>query len=614
MKYKYNINFQLINKTMKFNFLFLERYQNENLNKILRANSSNLDDIIDERNNCISNIYPYQNETNFFYAYQNVFKQSFSQTVAKNEESDSEEIDRKIYFIEKKDLKKDNNLLEKKRKGSNLPEFEIPNKKFKMWNTINIDAQNESFLPPKTIINKNNNEKKVEENNRSTINEKEKLVDIIMEKNESNDKINKEGNQELIYEIETQIFDAFIQAYDQYKKKSDFIDDYMKVLTEKKIKDFITLFLPEISFTKIYNDKEDNKLAIDLLENTPIKYIGNVLSNQVTSKIETDKKMILKLFKIIDSFILKEEKENKKQEKKLKNKKRKNEEFDLINKNNNQDIEEPLDELKPISCNMQQNEKNVLFNTYKNVKEPSTAYKTDETNIQKPEEIKKKNRIDNLFNVVKTKIIYSFVDDFNEKNVNYKIQKIFNLKKKDTMTEIDMNKINKQKNLDFMNDNFEKYVEESKKLIKNKNNEKENLIESDEAKELLKKKKIDFLKEKLEDKGVSLFDDDKKEQIKKYQISKCKIVADKFYQTKNFQGLLSLINLVVIDDSLYLRIKDAEEFEKVAKNVKDYDNFSIELTENEKKDIENRIKKLVEIAEDPKGYLDKIISRPNKNK
>jgi hypothetical protein len=39
-----------------------------------------------------------------------------------------------------------------------------------------------------------------------------------------------------------------------------------------------------------------------------------------------------------------------------------------------------------------------------------------------------------------------------------------------------------------------------------------------------------------------------------------------------------------------LRIKDVEEFEKVAKNVKDYDNFSIELTENEKKDIENRKK------------------------
>lgn len=614
MKYKYNINFQLINKIMKFNFLFLERYQNENLNKILRANSSNLDDIIDERNNCISNIYPYQNETNFFYAYQNVFKQSFSQTVAKNEESDSEEIDRKIYFIEKKDLKKDNNFLEKKRKGPKFPELEIPNKKFKILNSINIDAQNESFLPPKPLINKINKEKKDVQSNERSINEMEKFDDIIMERNESNDRLNKEENQELIYEIETQIFDAFIQAYDQYKKRSDFIDDYMKVLTEKKIKDFIKLFLPGISFSKIYNEKEGNKLAIDLLENTSIKYIGNILSNQVTSKIEIDKKTILKLFKIIDSFKLKEEKENKKQEKKLKNKKRKNEEFDLINKNINQNIEEPLDELKPISCNMQQNEKNVLVNIFKNVKEPSTAYKTDETNIQKFEEIKKKNRIDNLFNVIKTKIIYSFVDDFNEKNVNYKIQKILNLKKKETMIEIDKNKINKQKNIDFMNDNFEKYVEENKKLIKNKNNVKENLIESDGANELLKKKKIDFLKEKLEDKGVSLFDDDKKEQIKKYQNSKCKIVADKFYQTKNFQGLLTLINLVVIDENLYLRIRDAEEFEKVTKNLKGYGNFSIDLTENEKKDIENRIKKLVEIAENPKGYLDNIIARPNQNK
>ena len=57
------------------------------------------------------------------------------------------------------------------------------------------------------------------------------------------------------------------------------------------------------------------------------------------------------------------------------------------------------------------------------------------------------------------------------------------------MIEIDKNKINKQKNIDFMNDNFEKYVEENKKLIKNKNNVKENLIESDGANELLKKKK-----------------------------------------------------------------------------------------------------------------------------
>ena len=189
---------------------------------------------------------------------------------------------------------------------------------------------------------------------------------------------------------------------------------------------------------------------------------------------------------------------------------------------------------------------------------------------------------------------------------------MFNLKKQDKMTKIDI-KINKQINLDFLNDNFEKYVEESKNLIKNKNNEKENLTESNEAIELIKKKKIDFLKEKLKEKGKSLLDDEK-EQIKKYQTSKCKNVADKFYQTKNFQGLLSLVNLAIIDDRLYLRIKDAKEFEKVIKKLAGYDNFSLELTEKEKKGIEYRIKKLVEIAEDPKGYLDNIVARPNANK
>jgi hypothetical protein len=449
---------------------------------------------------------------------------------------------------------------------------------------------------------------------------KKNIFDIVMKRKESIDKPIEKENQELIYEIETKIFDAFIKVYEQYKKikkkeekeKSDFIDNIMKILNEKTIKDFIALFLPDISFSNLYNDKDVNKVVIDILENTPIEYIGNVLSSQVGYKIEADKRTILKLFKIIDSFNKKEENAKEKQDKISKKKKPKNEEFDLINKNNNnQNIEEPLDELKPISCNIQQNNKKVLFNISNSVKEPSTAYKTNETNNQTFEEIQKANRSDNLFNIVKTKIIYSFVDDFNEKNANYKLPKMFNLKKQDKMTKIDI-KINKQINLDFLNENFEKYVEESKNLIKNKNNEKENLTESDEAIELIKKRKIDFLNDKLKEKGKSLFDDEK-EQIKKYQNFKCKNVADKFYQTKNFQGLLSLVNLAIIDDRLYLRIKDAKEFEKVIKKLAGYDNFSLELTEKEKRGIEERIKKLVKIAEDPKGYLDNIVARPNAN-
>ena len=611
---------------MKYNFPFFEKYQNEKLNRIFRTNYSNFDDIVDEGNNYMRNTNPYQSQNNFYSNFQQAFNKVFPPTIDKNEENDDKYDDlsedhRKIYFIPKKDSNKDSNLLAKKRKGSDLQVFEIPNKKPKIENSINKVEQNGSFLSPLPVINKNNNEKKDEESKMRLNYKKKNFFDIVMKRKESIDKPIEKENQELIYEIETKIFDAFIKVYEQYKKikkkeekeKSDFIDNIMKILNEKTIKDFIALFLPDISFSNIYNDKNVNKVVIDLLENTPIEYIGNVLSSQVGYKIEADKRTILKLFKIIDSFNKKEENAKEKQDKISKKKKQKNEEFDLINKNNNnQNIEEPLDELKPISCNIQQNNKKVLFNISNSVKEPSTAYKTNETNNQTFEEIQKANRSDNLFNIVKTKIIYSFVDDFNEKNANYKLPKMFNLKKQDKMTKIDM-KINKQINLDFLNDNFEKYVEESKNLIKNKNNEKENLTESDEAIELVKKRKIDFLKEKLKEKGKSLFDDEK-EQIKKYQNSKCKNVADKFYQTKNFQGLLSLVNLAIIDDRLYLRIKDAKEFEKVIKKLAGYDNFSLELTEKEKKGIEYRIKKLVEIAEDPKGYLDNIVARPNANK
>ena len=611
---------------MKYNFPFFEKYQNEKLNRIFRTNYSSFDDIVDEGNNYMRNTNPYQGQNNFYSNFQQAFNKVFPPTIDKNEENDDKYDDlsedhRKIYFIPKKDSNKDSNLLAKKRKGSNLPTFGIPNKKPKIENSINKVEQNGSFLSPRPVINKNNNEKKDEESKMRSNYKKKNIFDIVMKRKESIDKPIEKENQELKYEIETRIFDTFIKVYEQYKKikkneekeKSEFIDNIMKILNEKTIKDFIALFLPDISFANLYNYKDVNKVVIDLLENTPIEYIGNVLSSQVGYKLEADKRTILKLFKIIDSFNKKEENAKEKQDEILKNKKPKNEEFDLINKNNNnQNIEEPLDELKPISCNIQQNNKKVLFNISNSVKEPSTAYKTNETNNQTFEEIQKANRSDNLFNIVKTKIIYSFVDDFNEKNANYKLPKMFNLKKQDKMTKIDM-KINKQINLDFLNDNFEKYVEESKNLIKNKNNEKENLTESDEAIELIKKRKIDFLKEKLKEKGKSLFDDEK-EQIKKYQNFKCKNVADKFYQTKNFQGLLSLVNLTIIDDRLYLRIKDAKEFEKVIKKLAGYDNFSLELTEKEKKGIEYRIKKLVEIAEDPKGYLDNIVARPNANK
>ena len=400
---------------MKYNSPFFEKYQNEKLNRIFRTNYSNFDDIVDEGNNYMRNTNPYQGQNNFYSNFQQAFNEVFPPTIDKNEENDDKYDDlsedhRKIYFIPKKDSNKDSNLLAKKRKGSNIPAFGIPNKKPKIENSINKVEQNGSFLSPRPVINKNNNEKKDEESKMRSNYKKKNIFDIVMKRKESIDKPIEKENQELKYEIETRIFDTFIKVYEQYKKikkneekeKSEFIDNIMKILNEKTIKDFIALFLPDISFANLYNDKDVNKVAIDLLENTPIEYIGNVLSSQVGYKIEADKRTILKLFKIIDSFNKKAENAKEKQDKISKKKKPKNEEFDLINKNNNnQNIEEPLDELKPISCNIQQNNKKVLFNISNSVKEPSTAYKTNETNNQTFEEIQKANRPDNLFNTPK---------------------------------------------------------------------------------------------------------------------------------------------------------------------------------------------------------------------
>ena len=132
---------------MKYNFPFFEKYQNGKLNRIWGTNYSNFDDIVDEGNNYMRNTNPYQGQNNFYSNFQQAFNKVFPPTIDKNEENDDKYDDlsedhRKIYFIPKKDSNKDSNLLAKKRKGSNLPVFGIPNKKPKIENSINKVEQN----------------------------------------------------------------------------------------------------------------------------------------------------------------------------------------------------------------------------------------------------------------------------------------------------------------------------------------------------------------------------------------------------------------------------------------------------------------------------------------
>ena len=166
-----------------------------------------------------------------------------------------------------------------------------------------------------------------------------------------------------------------------------------------------------------------------------------------------------------------------------------------------------------------------------------------------------------------------------------------------------------------MESDFQTYVEECKKyLVDKEKKEPQQLIDTQEAIDLSKKKKKDFLQMKLEEKGDNWFENDKAKQINAYQKSKCRNEIYKFYQTKNFQGLILLIDLVFVDNNLYLRIKDEKELERVIKNISGYEDFSLELTENEKKAIEKRITILKEIAKDPEGYLNNIKERQKEDK
>ena len=72
-----------------------------------------------------------------------------------------------------------------------------------------------------------------------------------------------------------------------------------------------------------------------------------------------------------------------------------------------------------------------------------------------------------------------------------------------------------------------------------------------------------------------------------------------------------MLNFVNFDKHLYYYVKKKklEEFEKAINEFEGSNNFSIKLTENENKNIEKRKEKIIEIAEDIKGFVDKIIEK-----
>ena len=101
---------------------------------------------------------------------------------------------------------------------------------------------------------------------------------------------------------------------------------------------------------------------------------------------------------------------------------------------------------------------------------------------------------------------------------------------------------------------------------------------------------------------------DKENQIEKYKNNKCRIKLFELFQSKDIESLILLMDQIYIDKKKkgnYIKIKNFEAFQKNINNLRGYDNFSLDLSEKEKNNINERIEKLDKIASDPIKYLAK---------
>ena len=379
------------------------------------------------------------------------------------------------------------------------------------------------------------------------------------------------------------------------------------MLSKYKWRDLLEVAL-NISFKEIYENKEENKEVISLLDKNGLQYIKEILSKNLPEENEINNndivKAILNFYELIKSMEHREFLESKrKKKKKTKPNNSYSKKFNIINNNINQDIFKNKDDIIQNSfVGPESNKNNIIFNKIID-NERSTTNENSEKKSKNKDDILKDNREDNLFNIVMTLLLSSFINEFNEINEKYELKKPKDIKN---------DYINQESKLAFLKSNFCSFVDKcqkSSKVKQNKNSEKSE--NQKKVEELMNMTKLKYLEKIREDKGEKLFDEDKNEQIKKYQNLKCKNKIFEFYQSKNIEGLFLLLNFVSINKERYIDIPNEkiEEFIKFIHKCEGSEDFSIKLSDNENKDIENRIIKLNKIAQNPIEYLDDIKPR-----
>ena len=585
----------------------LEIEQKKKLCKILHENENDTERIMEEGKNYLEPWKSYDEKKEFPIAYKNIFKV--------NEEICDDGFKMEYYFYRKYNEtteKKENTFLKRKTKRNE--------------NEIRIEVESKSKIPKiehrsviecrKNNINFNNKEKSktLIESNKNDI-EIENAIKSKEQKNLNAEKIKEKKDENLLDKVNRKIFEFLVKVggwCDEEKKKThlkpkEIKKYYINLLSKYKWRDLLEVAL-NISFKEIYENKEENKEVISLLDKNGLQYIKEILSKNLPEENEINNndivKAILNFYELIKSMEHREFLESKrKKKKKTKPNNSNSKEFDIINNNINQDIFKNKDDIiqNPF-VGLESNKNNIIFNIIID-NERSTTNENSEKKSKNKDDILKDNREDNLFNIVMTILLSSFINEFNEINEKYELKRPKDIKN---------DYINQESKLAFLKSNFCSFVDKCQKILKEKKNQNSEKSENQKkAEELKNMTKLKYLEKIREDKGEKLFDEDKNEQIKKYQNLKCKNKILEFYQSKNIEGLFLMLNFVSINKERYIDISNEkiEEFIKIIHKYEGSEDFSIKLSDNENKDIENRIIKLNKIAQNPIEYLDDIKPR-----
>ena len=574
----------------------LEIEQKKKLYKILRENENNTERIIEEGKNYLEPWKSYDENKEFIIAFKKMFKLNDENFRKNNKATEHKE----NTFLKKKTKRNENeNCIEVESK-SKIPKKEHLSFIECQKNNINFNNKEKS----KTLIESNKNYIEIE----NAIKSKE-------QKNLNAEKIKEKKNENLLNRVKRQFFEFFVKAKNQYYEEikkghlnpKEIIKNFINLLSKYKWRDLLEVAL-NISFKEIYENKEENKEVISLLDKNGLQYIKEILSKNLPEENEINNneivKAILNFYELIKSMEHREFIESKrKKKKKTKPNNSNSKEFNIIKNNINQDIFKNKDDIIQNSfVGPESNKNNIIFNI--NIdNERSTTNENSEKKSKNKDDILKENREDNLFNIVMTLLLSSFINEFNEINEKYELKKPKDIKN---------DYINQESKLAFLKSNFCSFVDKCQKILKEKKNQNSEKSENQKkAEELKNMTKLKYLEKIREDKGEKLFDEDKNEQIKKYQNLKCKNKIFEFYQSKNIEGLFLMLNFVSINKERYIDISNEkiEEFIKIIHKYEGSEDFSIKLSDNENKDIENRIIKLNKIAQNPIEYLDDIKPR-----